>query len=94
LTLSACETAVGDDRAALGLAGIAIKSGARRALATLWQIDDLATSELVAEFYRQLRNPAISRAIALKRAQLKLLNDRSYDHPCYWSPFLLINNWL
>ncbi|MCJ7784513.1 MAG: CHAT domain-containing protein, partial [Desulfobacterales bacterium] len=94
LTLSACETAVGDNRAALGLAGIAIKSGARSALATLWQIDDRATSELVAEFYRQLKDPAISRAIALKRAQLKLLNDRSYDHPSYWSPFLLINNWL
>ena len=94
LTLSACETAVGDNRAALGLAGIAIKSGARSALATLWQIDDRASSELVAEFYRQLKDPAISRAIALKRAQLKLLNDRSYDHPGYWSPFLLINNWL
>jgi CHAT domain-containing protein/Tfp pilus assembly protein PilF len=94
LTLSACETAVGDDRAALGLAGIAIKSGARSALATLWQIDDLATSELVAEFYHQLKDPTISRAIALKRAQLKLLNNRSYDHACYWSPFMLINNWL
>ena len=94
LTLSACETAVGDDRAALGLAGIAIKSGARSALATLWHIEDRSTSELVAEFYRQLRDPAISRAIALKRAQLKLLNDRSYEHPSYWSPFLLINNWL
>jgi len=63
----------GDDRAALGLAGIAVKSGARSALATLWQIDDLATAELVAEFYRQLKDPTISRAIALKRAQLKLL---------------------
>jgi CHAT domain-containing protein len=94
LTLSACETAVGDDRAALGLAGIAIKSGARSALATLWQIDDRATSELVAEFYRQLKDPAISRAIALKRAQLKLLDDRSFEHPSYWSPFILINNWL
>ncbi len=94
LTLSACETALGDDRAALGLAGIAIKSGARSALATLWQIDDFATSQLVAEFYRQLKDPSISRADALKRAQLKLLNDRSYDHPSYWSPFLLINNWL
>lgn len=94
LTLSACETAAGDDRAALGLAAVAIKAGARSALATLWQIDDRATSELVAEFYRQLKDPAISRAIALKRAQLKLLNDRSYDHPGYWSPFILINNWL
>ena len=94
LTLSACETAVGDDRAALGLAGIAIKSGARSALATLWHIEYRSTSELVAEFYRQLKDPSISRAIALKRAQLKLLNDRSYEHPSYWSPFLLINNWL
>jgi len=94
LTLSACETAAGNDRAALGLAGIAIKAGARSALATLWYINDQASSELVAEFYRQLQYPSISRAVALKRAQLKLLNDRSYEHPGYWSPFLLINNWL
>jgi len=94
LTLSACETAVGDDRAALGLAGIAIKAGARSALATLWHINDQASSDLIGEFYRQLHDPLISRAIALKRAQLKLLNDRSYEHPGYWSPFLLINNWL
>jgi CHAT domain-containing protein len=94
LTLSACETAAGDDRAVLGLAGIAIKAGARSTLATLWYIDDQASSELVSEFYRQLQDPSISRSIALKRAQLKLLNDRSYEHPGYWSPFLLINNWL
>jgi CHAT domain-containing protein/Tfp pilus assembly protein PilF len=94
LTLSACETAAGDDRAAMGLAGVAIKAGARSTLATLWHINDQASSELVSEFYRQLRDPSVSRAIALKRAQLKLLNDRSYQHPGYWSPFLLINNWL
>ncbi|MEE9147696.1 MAG: CHAT domain-containing protein [Candidatus Tectomicrobia bacterium] len=94
LTLSACQTAAGDDRAALGLAGIAIKAGARSALATLWYINDQASSELVAEFYRQLQQPTVSRAVALQRAQLKLLNDRRYRHPGYWSPFLLINNWL
>jgi CHAT domain-containing protein len=94
LTLSACETAVGDDRAALGLAGVAVKAGARSALATLWYINDKASSLLVSEFYRQLHDPSISRATALQRAQLKLLNDRSYHHPGYWSPFLLINNWL
>jgi CHAT domain-containing protein len=94
LTLSACETAAGDDRAALGISGIAIKAGARSALATLWYINDQASSTLVSEFYRQLQDPSVSRAIALKRAQLKLLNDRSYQHPSYWSPFLLINNWL
>ncbi len=94
LTLSACDTAVGDDRAALGLAGIAIKAGARSALATLWYINDQASAILVAEFYRQLKDASVSRAVALQRAQLKLLNDRRYRHPGYWSPFLLINDWL
>ena len=94
LTLSACETAAGDDRAALGLAGVAIKAGARSALATLWYINDKASSLLVSEFYRELQDTSISRAAALQHAQLKLLNDRSYQHPGYWSSFLLINNWL
>ena len=94
LVLSACETAAGDDRAALGLAGIAIKAGARSALATLWVINDQSTSTLVTEFYRQLQDPGVSRAVALQRAQLKLHEDKRYEHPGYWSPFLLINNWL
>ncbi len=94
LTLSACQTAAGDDRAALGLAGIAIKAGARSALATLWYINDQSSSDLVTEFYRQLQDPSISRATALQRAQLQLLNVPGYEHPGYWAPFLLINNWL
>lgn len=95
LTLSACQTAVGDDRAALGLAGIAIKAGAQSALATLWFIDDQATSQLIPEFYRQIHeNPSISKAVALQRAQVKFLNDPVFTHPSYWAPFLLINNWL
>ncbi len=94
ITLSACETAVGDDRAALGLAGVAVRAGARSALATLWQVNDPASYKLVVEFYRQLSTPGHSRAAALQQAQLKLLNDPQYEHPYYWSPFLLINNWL
>jgi CHAT domain-containing protein/Tfp pilus assembly protein PilF len=94
LTLSACETAAGDDRAALGLAGVAVKAGASSALATLWYVNDRASSLLVSEFYRQLREPKVSRAVALQRAQLKLLSDLRYDHPGYWAPFLLINDWL
>jgi CHAT domain-containing protein len=94
LALSACETAAGDDRAALGLAGVAVKAGARSALATLWHINDPASSALIAEFYRELRDPSASRAVALQRAQLTLLHDPRYQHPGYWSPFLLINNWL
>jgi CHAT domain-containing protein len=94
LTLSACQTAVGDDRAALGLAGVAIKAGARSALATLWFINDEASAALIGEFYRQLHDPGVSKALALQRAQQKLLGDRVYEHPAYWSPFLLLNNWL
>ena len=94
LTLSACDTAEGDDRAALGLAGVAIKAGARSAVATLWEINDVAAAGLVADFYRGLQDPSISRAAALQRAQVKMLSDPRYEHPGFWAPFLLINNWL
>ena len=94
LTLSACDTAAGDDRAALGLAGVAIKAGARSALATLWSINDEAAVDLVIDFYRELKDSSISRAVALQRAQLKLINNPRYEHPGFWSPFLMINNWL
>ena len=95
LTLSACRTAAGDDRAALGLAGVAIKAGARSALATLWFINDQASSLLVAEFYRQLgTTPTPTKAKALQRAQQTIKSDLRYRHPAYWSPFLIIGNWL
>lgn len=94
LFLSACQTAAGDERAALGLAGVAVKAGARSALATLWHINDQASSLLVAEFYRQLGMPGTTKAQALQRAQLSLLKDLRYRHPGYWSPFLMIGNWL
>ncbi len=94
LILSACETAAGDDRAALGLAGVAVKAGARSAIATLWYINDQASSLLISEFYLQIQDPSISRSMALQQAQLKLIREQRFAHPCYWSPFLLINNWL
>jgi len=94
LTLSACQTAVGDDRAALGLAGVAIKAGARSAVATLWSVNDRASAELVSEFYRQLSDPLLSKADALREAQLALLHGSRFAHPVYWSSFLLIGNWL
>lgn len=94
LTLSACQTAVGDDQAALGLAGVAIKAGARSALATLWAIDDEATAKLVNMFYRQLKQQRFSKAKALQSAQKYLLTQSSYQHPVFWAAFLLIGNWL
>lgn len=95
LTLSACRTAVGDERAALGLAGVAVKAGARSALATLWFVDDEATSLAMQQFYRLLaEKPNLSKAKALQQVQVNLLKQVRFQHPAYWGPFLLIGNWL
>jgi len=94
LTLSACRTAAGDDRAALGLAGVALRSGARSALATLWEVNDAVTGELMARFYAGLAEPGMSRAAALQSAQLAVLRDPSTRHPIYWAAFVLISSWL
>lgn len=94
LVLSACQTAKGDDRAELGLAGVAVKSGARSTLATLWTVRDASTAELMTEFYTQLRTPGISKAEALRQAQLSLIQQPQYENPFYWAPFVLVGNWL
>ncbi|MGB8168524.1 MAG: CHAT domain-containing protein [Chthoniobacteraceae bacterium] len=95
LTLSACQTAAGDDRAALGLAGVAVKAGARSAFATLWFVNDAASTQLVSDFYTELTtHPEHSKAQALQVAQKKLLTQARYAHPCYWAPYLVIGNWL
>jgi len=93
LTLSACSSAAGDDRAALGFAGVAVRSGARSALATLWSIPDAATKRLVVRFYRELASGA-SRAEALRQAQLSLIEDPSTRHAYHWAAFVLIASWL
>ncbi|WP_445634089.1 CHAT domain-containing protein [Nostoc sp. DSM 114161] len=94
LVLSACETATGDKRAALGLAGVAVRSGARTTLASLWQVDDKSTAMLMREFYRQLKNnPALSKSEALRRAQ-EFIFQNYQEHPFYWAPYVLVGNWL
>jgi len=94
LVLSACQTAEGDKRAALGLAGVAVRSGARSTLASLWAVDDQSTSAFMVEFYKQLSKPNMSKAEALREAQISLIQQRGFKHPFYWAPFVLIGNWL
>jgi len=94
LVLDACQTAAGDDRAALGLAGLALKAGARSALATLWSVSDQASGPLVVDFYQQMQGGTASKARALQAAQRGMLADPLLSHPAYWAPFLLIGNWL
>ncbi|MFS0518192.1 CHAT domain-containing protein [Nostoc sp. UIC 10607] len=102
LVLSACKTATGDSRATLGLAGVAVRAGARSTLASLWSVNDESTSELMGEFYSELVNANgrknVSKAEALQQAQLALLNNRDrnkkWERPYYWAPFVLVGNWL
>ncbi len=91
LVLSACETAQGDKRAALGLAGIAVQAGARSTLATLWSVDDQFTAELMSQFYREL-NAGVNKAEALQRAQIAVFAKE--ERPYFWAPFVLVGNWL
>lgn len=94
LVLSACETASGDQQAALGLAGVAIKAGARSTMGTLWAINDEATAYFIDRFYEQLMRTGASRAGALREAQLQLLHNPQYRHPIYWAPYVLLGSWL
>lgn len=94
LVLSACETAAGDKRAALGLAGVAVQAGARSTLASLWSLDDESGALFMGEFYRQLTTTNVSKAEAVRRAQLALLRHPIFRHPRYWSPYVLLGNWL
>jgi CHAT domain-containing protein len=91
LVLSACKTAEGDKRAALGLAGVAVRAGARSTLATLWSVDDKSTADLMSEFYRQL-NTGITKAEAIQRAQLAVFAEEK--RPYFWGPYVLVGNWL
>ncbi len=94
LILSACQTAVGDKRAALGLAGVAVRSGARSTLATLWSVQDESTADFMTKFYQALNQPNVSKAEALRQAQLSLLHSPQYQQPFYWATFVLVGNWL
>ena len=72
LVLSACTTAVGDEQAELGFAGLAVHAGVKSALASLWYVSDAGTLGLMTEFYQQLRTAPI-KAEALRQAQLSML---------------------
>ena len=100
LVLSACKTAQGDSKAALGIAGIALKSGARSTLGTLWSVSDKSTALLIERVYEQIaeakNNETISpknKAQILRQAQLELIQSEQFNHPYYWASFVLVGNW-
>jgi CHAT domain-containing protein len=95
LTLSACQTAEGDNRAPLGFAGVALKAHARSALGSLWPISDEAAYLLMTQFYNNLaQNPDMTKVKALQQAQISLIKHADMKNPFYWAPFILVGNWL
>ena len=75
LVLSACRTALGDDTAELGFAGLALKAGVKSAIASLWYVSDFGTLSLMSDFYQHL-GITTTKAAALREAQLNLLYGR------------------
>jgi CHAT domain-containing protein len=95
LMLTACETAIGNERAALGFAGVAFRAGVRTTIASLWSINDASTVKLVTKFYEAWCNSGVSKAEALRIAQRSLISSNGVaSHPAYWAAFILVGNWL
>ncbi len=93
LVLSACQTAEGDERATLGLAGLAVRSGARSTLATLWSVEDESTVQFMQKFYQELRKVGTTKAQALHRAQKSFLAQPTDPEHHIWAPYILVGSW-
>ncbi|MBD2616559.1 CHAT domain-containing protein, partial [Nostoc punctiforme FACHB-252] len=93
LVLSACQTAKGNKRSTLGIAGVAAQAGAESVIASLWLVDEGSTAILMQEFYEQLKN-GLSKAEALRQAQLSLSANPQYTDPYFWAGFVLVGGWL
>ena len=92
--LSACNTAGGDGDDAQGLSGLArafFFAGARALMVSHWLIDDAVTPQLMADtMERSGTGDGLSRAQALRQAQLAMLSQRDHTHPFYWAPFSVV----
>ncbi|HKQ61773.1 MAG TPA: CHAT domain-containing protein, partial [Candidatus Polarisedimenticolaceae bacterium] len=99
LTLSACQTGAGgavseDGREVEGLSALVQRRGARRVVASLWQVEDTSTARLMRAMYRALDGTASDVPRALQKAQLGLRSfqeggARPYAHPYYWAGFVV-----
>ncbi|MBL1177198.1 CHAT domain-containing protein [Pantanalinema sp. GBBB05] len=91
LVLSACNSAEGDDRAVLGLAGLAANAGVKSTIASLWQAQDTTNTQLMIKFYQELAKPGVNKAQALQHAQQLIF--QSDQRPYIWASYILVGNW-
>jgi CHAT domain-containing protein len=96
VVLSACATGLGTEVTGEGLIGLTrgfMHAGATRVVASLWNIDDWATAELMARFYQAMVRNGLPPAAALRRAQLELRRTPRWSPPYYWAAFALHGDW-
>jgi CHAT domain-containing protein len=92
VVLGACQTGLGDLKDAEGTVGLQrafLARGARSTLVSLWTVDDLASSALLREFYRQWLAGGMSKSEALRRAQDSVRGMPEFEHPRFWAAFVL-----
>lgn len=90
LVLSACQTALTQDANGQEIAGIAYlfeRAGAKSVIASLWNIDDESTKEIMVQFYQNLKQ-GMNKGEALRQAKLQQIE----AHPFFWSPLILIGD--
>jgi CHAT domain-containing protein len=93
VVLSACETGLGKEVRGEGLIGLTrafLYAGTPSVVVSLWKVEDRSTAELMVQFYRHLRDGRVSKADALRQAQLELIRDGRFAHPYFWAPFVLV----
>ncbi|HWP42522.1 MAG TPA: CHAT domain-containing protein [Blastocatellia bacterium] len=96
VVLSACQTGLGKQIKGEGLLGLTrgfMYAGARRVVASLWQVDDLATAELMKRFYRGMLKEGLRPAAALRGAQLELMREKRWASPFFWAAFVMQGEW-
>jgi CHAT domain-containing protein len=97
VVLSACQTGLGKEVKGEGLVGLTrgfMYAGAPRVVASLWKVDDRATSELMKRFYQGMLGPErLSAAGALRQAQLSIWKQKQWREPYYWAAFVLQGEW-
>jgi CHAT domain-containing protein len=96
IVLSACQTALGKEIKGEGLVGLTrgfMYAGAQRVVASLWQVDDFATAQLMKSFYRGMLKEGLRPAAALRAAQLEMLRQKPWSSPFFWAAFTIQGEW-
>ena len=96
LVLSACETGLNEQKPGdelIGLTRAFLYSGTRSIMVSLWSVSAVSTLKLMESFYKKIKDEKMSKAEALQKAQIEMMQDARYAHPYYWAPFILIGDW-